>query len=65
MIQPINIPTLQSLTTITQESANDERVEEDPETICSIELLVTVHIYSSDVFTILFNGLLHTCIIII
>ena len=27
------IPTLQSLTTITQESANDERVEEDVETI--------------------------------
>ena len=32
--QSITIPTLQSLTTITQESANDERVEEDPETIC-------------------------------
>ena len=31
--QSITIPTLQSLSTITQESANDERVEEDPETI--------------------------------
>ena len=31
--QSITIPTLQSLTTITQESANDERVEEDPKTI--------------------------------
>ena len=31
--QSLTIPTLQSLTTITQESANDERVEEDPETI--------------------------------
>ena len=31
--QSITISTLQSLTTITQESANDERVEEDPKTI--------------------------------
>ena len=61
----ISIPTLQSLSTITQESANDERVEEDPETIhylnkspCKDGYYLRCN-YKSNLCTKMFNGLLY------